>query len=168
MEQWCSDHKGSKFCSEPSSSTSRSPPIDLPLPRGRSVPNLSSSGVRFQVACEVMSCAFSLVYCLSYRDPLKSPKIYTFHCPITFWAFTNLIFRLVLFSSCPSQSFIAGWSRVLNLVWVLRLDIRSFCITSSRLVRNCLYLVWYFDHISLIRTQILVFLYFLEILGSFI
>jgi hypothetical protein len=27
---------------------------------------------------------FSLVYYLSYRDPPKSPKIYTFHYPITF------------------------------------------------------------------------------------
>jgi hypothetical protein len=38
MEQWYSDCKGSKFCSEPSSSTSRSPSIDLPL--RRSGPNL--------------------------------------------------------------------------------------------------------------------------------
>jgi hypothetical protein len=32
---------------EPSSSILRSPPIDLPLPLGRSGPNLSSSGIRF-------------------------------------------------------------------------------------------------------------------------
>jgi hypothetical protein len=41
MEQWCSDCSGSKFYSEPSSSTSRSLPIDLPLPLRRSGPNLS-------------------------------------------------------------------------------------------------------------------------------
>jgi hypothetical protein len=76
--------------------------IDLPLPLGRSGMNLSSSGVRFQVAREVLSCSFSLVYCLSYRDPLKSSEICTFRCPITFRAFANLIFRLVLLSSCPS------------------------------------------------------------------
>jgi hypothetical protein len=45
---------------------------------------MNQSGVRFQVAREVVSCVFSLVYCLSYRDPPKSPKIYTFRCPITF------------------------------------------------------------------------------------
>jgi hypothetical protein len=36
MEQWCTNSKGSKFYSEPSSSTLRSPPIDLPLPLERS------------------------------------------------------------------------------------------------------------------------------------
>jgi predicted trehalose synthase len=36
MERWCSDYKGLKFCSEPSSSMSRSPPMD------RSGTNLSS------------------------------------------------------------------------------------------------------------------------------
>jgi hypothetical protein len=80
-------------------------------------------GVKFQVAHEVLSCAFSLVYYLSYRDPPKSPKIYTFHYPITFWAFANLIFKLVLLTSCPSQSHIAGLGRILDLVWVLHLVI---------------------------------------------
>jgi hypothetical protein len=166
MEQWCSDCKVTISCSESSSSTLRSPPIDLPLPLRRSGPNLSSSGVRFQAAREVLSCAFNLVYCLSYWDPPKDPKIYTFWCPITFWAFANLIFRIVLLSLCPSQSHTTSLGHVLNLVWVLHLNINSFCITSSHLVRNCLCPVWYFDHISLIQTRILVFLYFMEILGS--
>jgi hypothetical protein len=38
MKQWCSDCNGSKFCSEPLSSILRSPPIDLPIPLGSSVP----------------------------------------------------------------------------------------------------------------------------------
>jgi hypothetical protein len=42
MEQWCNDCKGSKFYSEPLSSISRSPPIDLPLHLRRSGPNFSS------------------------------------------------------------------------------------------------------------------------------
>jgi hypothetical protein len=45
MEQWCSDCKGSTFYSEPSSSTSKAPQIDLPLPLGRSGLNLSSQGI---------------------------------------------------------------------------------------------------------------------------
>jgi hypothetical protein len=49
MEQWCSDCKSSKFYSEPSSSTSRSPSIDLPLPLKRSGPNLSSDSVRLLI-----------------------------------------------------------------------------------------------------------------------
>jgi hypothetical protein len=94
---------------------SRSPPINLPLPRGKLGTTISSSGVRFQVAHEVLSCVFSLVYYLSYRDPSKSPKNYTFRYPMTFQAFVNLIFRLVLLSSCPSQSHIVGLGRVLDL-----------------------------------------------------
>jgi hypothetical protein len=122
-KQWCSDSKGSMFCSMPSTPMSRSPPINLQLPRGRLGTTISSSGVRFQVAHEVLSCVFSLVYCLSYWDPSKSPKNYTFRYPITFWAFVNLIFRLVLLSSCPSQSHIVGLGRVLDLFWVLHLVI---------------------------------------------
>jgi hypothetical protein len=104
------------FSLEPSSSTSRSSPNDLPLPLRRSELNLSSSGIRFQVAHEVLLCDFSLVYYLSYRDISKSPKIYSFRCPIPLSAFTNLIFRLVLLSSCPSQSHIAGLGHILDLV----------------------------------------------------
>jgi hypothetical protein len=37
-----------------SSQTSSSPPIDLPQPHGRSGANPSSSGIRFQVSCEVL------------------------------------------------------------------------------------------------------------------
>jgi hypothetical protein len=46
MERWRIDYKGSKFCLEPSSSTSRSLPVDLPLPLRRSGSNLSSSGIK--------------------------------------------------------------------------------------------------------------------------
>jgi hypothetical protein len=44
------------FHLEPSSSMSRSPPINLLLPLRRSRLNLSSSGIRFQVSYEVFSC----------------------------------------------------------------------------------------------------------------
>jgi hypothetical protein len=42
MEQWCSNCKGSKFFLKPSSSTSRSPPNELPLLLRISGPNLPS------------------------------------------------------------------------------------------------------------------------------
>jgi hypothetical protein len=40
----------------------RSPPIELPQPRGRPETNLSSTGIKFQVAREVLSCALYLVF----------------------------------------------------------------------------------------------------------
>jgi hypothetical protein len=46
------------ICLEPSSSLSRSPLIGLPLPLRRLGTSLSSSGIRFQVAHEVLSYAF--------------------------------------------------------------------------------------------------------------
>jgi hypothetical protein len=59
VELWCSDCKITIVCSKPSLPTSISPPIDLPIPLRSSGPNhLSLSGVRFQVACEVLSCVF--------------------------------------------------------------------------------------------------------------
>jgi hypothetical protein len=82
MEPWCSDCKVTIVCLELSSPTSRSPPINLPLPLRKLGPNLSSSGVRFQVAYEVLSCAFSLVYYLSYHDPPKSLK--KIHFPLSY------------------------------------------------------------------------------------
>jgi hypothetical protein len=45
MKQLCSDYKGSKFYSEPSSLMSWCPPINLPLPLKRSGPNLTSPTV---------------------------------------------------------------------------------------------------------------------------
>jgi hypothetical protein len=48
MEPWCSDCKITIVYSEPSSPTSRSPPIDLPLPHRTSGTNLSSQGVSSQ------------------------------------------------------------------------------------------------------------------------
>jgi hypothetical protein len=72
------------FCSEPSSSTLRSPSIDLPLTLGRSKPNISSSGIRFYVAREVLSCAFYLVFVFLPTSTEKAKKLYTFCCLIAF------------------------------------------------------------------------------------
>jgi hypothetical protein len=67
------------FCTKPSSSTLRSPSIDLPLPLRRMRTNLSSCGIRLPLP----SSQF-----LSFNQaPLKKPKkLYTFRCPIAFRA----------------------------------------------------------------------------------
>jgi hypothetical protein len=137
------------------------PPIYLPLHVRRSGFHRPHQVVLdFRLPVRYYHVPFSLVVVFHTKSPQKSKQkqcsLIIFPLSYTLWAFANLIFRLVLLSSCPSQSHIAGLCRALNLVWVFHLDINSFCIMSSHLVQNCHCLVQYFDHISLIWTRILV------------
>jgi hypothetical protein len=114
----------------------------------------------FRLPMRYYHLSFSLVaifhtYSLQ-KSQQKQCSLIIFPLSYTLWVFTNLIFRIFLLSSCPSQSHIADLGHILILVWVLHLDIKSFCITSSHLVRNYLCPVWYFDHISHIQTWILI------------
>jgi hypothetical protein len=62
------------LCSEPSSSMLRSPSINLPLPLRRSGSNPSSCCIKFQVACEVLSWAFYLVFAFLPSNTKKPKK----------------------------------------------------------------------------------------------
>jgi hypothetical protein len=61
------------FCLKPSSSTLRSPSIDLALPFKRSGSSLLLSGIKFQIAHEVLSCVFYLVFAF-LSSSMKKPK----------------------------------------------------------------------------------------------
>jgi hypothetical protein len=72
MEPWCSDCKVTIIYSEPSSPSSRSPPIDLPLARGRSGTNLSSTTCHYNGLLKVY---VMLCYNFLSKGPACSAKV---------------------------------------------------------------------------------------------
>jgi hypothetical protein len=107
MEQWRSDC-GILFVRSLGSSTSSSPPIKFAVPLGRSGFNLLSSGISYQVAHEVYSCAFRFVLFLSY-SPQNAKKIVTrSDLQPSLGLLHNLVSESVVLSSCPRLSLVAG------------------------------------------------------------
>jgi hypothetical protein len=99
---------GVLFIQSLGSSTSSSPPIKFIVSLGRSGLNLLSSGISYQVAREVYSCAFRFVLFSSYSPqkakklllvPTYNPRSRLLH---------NLVSESVVLSSCPRLSLVAG------------------------------------------------------------
>jgi hypothetical protein len=107
MEQWYSDCEV-QFVRSLGSSTSSSPPIKFTVPLGKSGLNLVSSGISYQVAREVYSCAFRFVFSPSY-SPQKSQKNFT-HSDLqpSLGLLHNLVSKSVVLSLCPRLSLVAG------------------------------------------------------------
>jgi hypothetical protein len=95
MEPWCSDCTGSNWrCLEPSSSTSRSPPINLPHTSRKIGTHPTIKW--YQILGFMWGILVCLLVCFlfSYRDPPKKPKkIHIFRCPITLRA--AIFFQLI-------------------------------------------------------------------------
>jgi hypothetical protein len=106
MEQWCSDC-GVLFVRSLGSSTSSSPPIKFTVPLGRSGFNLLSSGISYQVAREVYSCAFRFVLFSSYSPQKSQKKIVTrSDLQPSPGLLHNLVSESVVLSSCPRLSLV--------------------------------------------------------------
>jgi hypothetical protein len=87
---------------------SSSPPIKFTVPLGRSGLVLLSSGISYQVAREVYSCAFRFILLPSY-SPQKATKIFTLSdLQPSLSLLHNLVSKSIVLSSCPSLSLPAG------------------------------------------------------------
>jgi hypothetical protein len=107
MEQWCSDCEV-LFVRSLGSATSSSPPIKFIVPPRRSGLNLLSSGINYQVARKVYSCAFRFILFSSY-SPQKSQKNFTCSdLQPSLGLLHNLVSESVVLSSCPMLSFVVG------------------------------------------------------------
>jgi hypothetical protein len=82
MEQWCSGCEV-LIVRGLGSSMSSSPPIKFTIPLERSGLILLSSGISYQVANEVYSCAFRFISFSSYSPPKKATKFFYSFRPTT-------------------------------------------------------------------------------------
>jgi hypothetical protein len=139
MGPWCSDCMGSnRRCSEPSSSMSRSPPIDLPHTSRKIGTHRTIKWYQiFGFLWGILVCLF--VYLLfSYQDPPKKPKNHIFRCPITLRA--QIFVLVTLLSLCPSWlSLVAGQIRVLSFSILLRallVQLSDSTFPNSKLIQH--------------------------------